>query len=689
MADKDSKKKKVLILGGGFAGVSTAMRLGKLARRRTDIEVDIVSNENYFVFQPMLPEVAAGTLEATHIVNPIRRLCAGCGFHRASVDEIDLDKRTVRIIGSDLTRQQVLHYDHLVIAMGTIVDLRRNPGMAEHSLAMKTLGDAFYLRNEVINKLEQAAIESDPAHRRKLLTFVVVGGGFSGIETVGEINDMIKGALRYYPRIPKEDVRVCLVHSRSRILQELSETLALFAQRKLADRGVELILETRVAEATGDEVIFKGGRSVATKTIICTIGNSPHPVITSLPIANNRGRIDTNEFLQVVTKDKAGEVLGFWDGLWSMGDCAFVPDITKKEDDGSFKLCPPTAQYAIRQGTICANNIWAELNGGDHRPFKFGGLGQMAVIGHMTGVAQVMGWNFSGFPAFFLWRLVYWMKLPGVYAKIRVALDWMIDAVFPKDLTQLNVFRTEKVSRSHYSIGAYIFHQGDIGDSFYVIEKGEVEVVKEEEDGREIHLATLREGDSFGEIALLKKAPRTASIRCMTPVDVISMSRSDFQALASTFRQFREDLYSHIESMMEQNKKKITEIAKQEAHEKETRQPESSRLAELRTSNAFRIKDVVGFKGLEEAAEIRASSAERQGLKAEEAAAKTGEAEKAAAKTGEADGKAAKTGEGDGQAAKTGDEDVKKDSRPFPAPPPTPESSEDTSADSVLEAKPR
>ena len=563
--------KRVLILGGGFAGTSTAMRLGKLAnkhnrskstREAEKIHVDFVSDENYFVFQPMLPEVAAGGLEASHIVNPIRRLCPHVNFHRASVEEIDLEKRVVTIMSAGM-RTHTLSFDHLVVCMGLIVDLKRNPGMAEHSMAMKTLGDAFYLRNEVIDRLERADIEKNPRYRKQLATFVVVGGGFSGVETVGELNDMIQTGIRnYYPNIPMEDLRVVLIHSRDRILQELDEKLAVFAEKKLAARGVEIVLNARVMEASPDRVRYKKKGSdevseIETKSIVCTIGNAPHPVVSGLAIANKHGRLDTNEFLQVVTKSADGAESPV-EGVWSLGDAAFVRDLAQKNEDGSFGLCPPTAQYAIRQGTVCADNVWATLQKNRSlKPFKFGGLGQMAVIGHLTGVAQVMRFNFSGFPAFFLWRLVYWAKLPGVLPKLRVALDWVIDLFFPKDLTQMQVFRSEKVARSHYHNGAYIFHEGDVGDSFYVIEKGEVEIIKEHEDGQETVLATLAEGDSFGEIALLKKVERTAGAKCRTPVDVITLSRSDFQTLSSTFKQFREDLYKHVEKISLQNKSRF------------------------------------------------------------------------------------------------------------------------------------
>lgn len=562
--EKPGKKiHRVLILGGGFAGTGTAIALGKLARDDEDIEVDLVSDENYFVFQPMLPEVAAGGLEASHIVNPIRRLCPYVNFHRAGVEAVDLEAKTVTILGEDLTAPKVLEYDHLVISLGLIVDLKRNPGMSEHSLAMKTLGDAFYLRNEVIDRLERADIETDPVKKKRLMTFVVVGGGFSGVETIAEINDMIKDALRYYRRIKPSELRVVLIHSRDRILQELDESLGYFAQKKLSQRGIEMVMNSRVQDASSNSVRYKSKitgevTSIPTSLIICTIGNAPHPVIGQLEVANKAGRIDANECLQVVTKKDTDDE-AIVPGLWALGDAAFVRDVTKKKDDGSYNICPPTAQYAIRQGTVCGKNIYAVIRDDPIRAFKFAGLGQMAVIGHLTGVAQVMGFNFSGFPAFFLWRLVYWMKLPGLLPKLRVALDWCIDLFFPTDITQMRVFRTEKVDRSHYHKGAWIFHEGEIGDSFYVIEKGEVDITKDQGKGKEpLVLATLKEGDSFGEIALLKKVARTAGARCKTPVDCLTMSRTDFQALSSTFKKFRDDLTKHVEKIGEQNKMRMT-----------------------------------------------------------------------------------------------------------------------------------
>ena len=226
-----NETKRILILGGGFAAISAAKRLGKIAKRHKNIDVDIVSENNYFVFQPMLPEVAAGSIEASHIVNPIRRLCKNVTFHRAKVDMINTKAKTVTIVGDDIRKQQHLHYDELIIAMGLSTDMSRIPGMSEHALPMKTLGRCLFLRNEIINKLEMAAIEPDRDEKQRLLTFVLVGGGFSGVETAGEIGDMIRKAVRGYQNIDKDEIRIVLVHAGNRILQELSDKLGEFAEK--------------------------------------------------------------------------------------------------------------------------------------------------------------------------------------------------------------------------------------------------------------------------------------------------------------------------------------------------------------------------------------------------------------------------------------------------------------------------
>lgn len=551
----------ILILGGGFAATSTAKMLGALTKKRKDIQVSLVSEHNYFVFQPMLPEVAAGTLESSHIINPIRRLCKHVTFHRAKVDSIDTVNKTVRIIGNDFTRQQDLHYDHLVVAMGLGVDMSKVPGMNEHSLPMKTLGDAFFIRNDIINKLEEAAIETDPEHRRKLLTFTIIGGGFSGVETIGELNDMIRKAIKGYPQLSVNEVRMVLVHSRDRILLELGEKLALFAQKKLVKRGIELILNARVAEVTPESVNLNNGTKIPCKTVIGTTGNAPHSMIIDLPFVNSRGRLDTDEFFRVVTRDDSGSITETHESIWSLGDCAMTPHLAATKDEaGNYPSCAPTAQFAIRQGPVCGKNIYASIKNKKLKAFRFKELGQMAVIGHLTGVAEVMGIRFSGILAFIFWRVIYWMKLPGVPSKLRVAFDWFTHMFLPVDITQIDVFRSEKVDRSHYEEGSYIFRQGDIADYFYVIERGEVDIVIGNPDGTENVVAVLKEGDSFGEMGLMQKAARSASVRCRTPVGVLKVNRNDFKALTTAYADLRDNLESKVEGIQIENVEKAGQV---------------------------------------------------------------------------------------------------------------------------------
>ena len=552
--------KKILILGGGFSAISVAQYLGKIAKRKKYIEVAIVCENNYFVFQPMLPEVASGGLEASHIINPIRRLCKNVTFHRAKVDNIDMKQKRVRIIGADFTRQQELEFDELVIGLGLSTDFSRVPGMAEHALPMKTLGDAFFLRNEMINKLEEASIEKDKLIQKKLLTFTVIGGGFSGVETIGEIADMVRSALKHYPQINKKDLRFILVHSGKRILLELSEKLGTFAAEKCRSRGIEVLLETRVKEVSPECIILSDDVEIPCRTVIATTGNAPHEVITELDFINDKGRLDTNASFQVIKKDKYGEIKEIIPNVWALGDCAFIPNLKEKPKDGEHPPCPPTAQFAIRQGPVCAKNIIANLNQKKLKQFKFKELGQMAIIGHLTGVAEVMGICFSGILAFALWRFVYWSKIPGLYCKFRVLIDWTIHFLFPVDITQLSVFRTEKVDKSHYQADSYIFHEGDIADYFYVIEKGEVEILKNEDDGTETLLATLKAGDSFGEMGLMQQAPRNASVKCKTPVGVLKINRHDFKALTGSYSNLRQQLEEKIDSINKVNQSKPTTL---------------------------------------------------------------------------------------------------------------------------------
>jgi NADH dehydrogenase len=525
--------KRIVILGGGFAGISTARELGRLAKHTPSIEVHLLNNENYFVFQPMLPDVVSCGIEPSHILNPIRHLCPDVHFHQAIVSHIDLQERHVTFSGKDTRRNQTLAFDHIVLSLGLTMNLSRVPGMAEHTLPLKTMGDAFHLRNHVLNKLEEADSERNDEQRKIDLTFITIGGGFSGVETMAALNDMVKSVLPYYPRAQATGCRMVLIHSQSQILRELKDGLAKFAQEQLARRGIEMLLETKVEEATPNGVSLSNGTQLAAGTVICTVGNSPHSLMQDLDLPKEHGRLLTEPTLTIS---------GF-PHCWALGDSAAVPDVKR----GGF--CPPTAQYAIRQGKHCARNIWATLNGKPMTPFKFGGLGQMAVVGRYCGVAQIFNWKISGIIAWFLWRWVYLMKLPGLQCKIRVGIDWVLEMLFPHDITKIETQRTEQLKHAHYQMGETIIRQGEIGDRFYVIESGKVEILRQEAGKPEERLATRSAGDSFGELALLQATARAATVRCLTAVDVVMFNRNDFLSLVGSYDVLKTQMDKEVTSL--------------------------------------------------------------------------------------------------------------------------------------------
>lgn len=516
-------KARIVVLGGGFGGVYTALALEKLLGTRDDFEIALVNRENYFVFQPMLPEVIAGTIGLTDVVSPIRGLLPRTTLHMRDVEGIDLERRRVVLSPGFRPHADEMEYDHLVLALGNVTDFRGLAGLPEHAMPFKNLGDALALRNHVIRCLAEAAVEAyDAELRRELLTFVVAGGGFSGVEVAAELNDFVRAVVPQYHELRRDEVRVVLLHSQDRILPEMAEPLALFAQRILTKRGVELRLKTRLAAATGTAAVLAGGERIMTRTLVSTVPSSPHPLIERLALPKAKGRVVTTGQLEVEGHP----------GVWAVGDCAQV-----KIPDG--ETAPPTAQHAIREGTLVAHNIVASLRGGTRKVFTFKGLGKMGSLGHRSAVAEVFGIRLSGFLAWWLWRSVYLMKMPGWGRRLRVAVDWTLDLVLPPDLVQLRVGGTRGLSREHYEPGEEVFRQGELGDRLYLILGGEVDVVREEQ-GESRVLARLGPGQWFGEMALLQHTIRNASVRCVASLDVLSLPREEFGVLAAHLPDLRQ-----------------------------------------------------------------------------------------------------------------------------------------------------
>jgi NADH:ubiquinone reductase (H+-translocating) len=407
-------RRRVVILGGGFGGVSAARRFEQLLPWTPWLDVTLVSQRNYLLFTPMLAEVAAGSVEAGNVGVPLRAACPRTRFRRAEVLGVDPDRRLVHLRRGDAT--EALPYDHLVLALGAVPNFRDLPGVAANALTVASLEDARRLRDHVLGRLEQADHEPDPAERRRWLTFVVAGGGFAGTEAVASLFDLVHSTLRYFPRVRASDPRFVLVHSRERILPELGDRLAGYASGKLVARGVELRLGVTVAAADPDEVLLSDGERIAARTLVWAAGTRPSPV----PLGGRDGG--------AVPVDKHLRVRGSRN-LWAVGDCARVPDPAVR--GGS---CPPTAQHATRQGRAVADNVVAVLTGAAPEPFRFRGLGFLVPLGRQSAAAELRGLRFSGLPAWLLWRLVYLWKLPGPQKRLRVLLDWTLELLFPRDI---------------------------------------------------------------------------------------------------------------------------------------------------------------------------------------------------------------------------------------------------------------
>ena len=431
---------RIVILGGGFGGLQCALELEKSLARPGLAQVTLVNRDNFSLFTPMLHEVAASDLDLTHIVNPIRKLLKQVRFFNGEIVGVDTLRRVVRVSHGERHHDHELPYDHLVVALGSVTNYAGIPGLETHALAMKSLGDAAILRNRLISALEQADVERHAGARRHLLTVVVAGGGFAGVETIAGVNDFLRHALRWYPSIRASELRMLLVHSGELILPELGPQLGAYAQRKLAERGVEILTRSRVAAYEDGAVVLKDGTSVSASTLVWTAGTAPNPLLAQLPGRDARGRLAVDAYLRVPEVP----------GLWAVGDAASVPD------GDSDQPCPPTAQHALRQGRQLAKNIAATVRGQALRPFRFRSPGALAAIGRRTGVARVFGMNFSGFLAWWMWRTVYLTKLPRFEKKLRVVLDWTLDLLFTKDLVQFMTFRSHGVSDA----GMHAAHDG-------------------------------------------------------------------------------------------------------------------------------------------------------------------------------------------------------------------------------------
>ena len=418
------KKTRIVIAGGGFAGLYAAKHLDSTLARRRDIEISLISRENFILFTPMLHEVAAGDLSPSDIVNPLRRILRRVKVLEAEIHAIDLTNKKIRCLGGLRDVELEFDFDHLLLALGAEPNFFNIPGVGDWAVTMKNLADAALLRNRMVALLEEASLHSDETIQRELLTFVTVGGGFSGAETTGAINDFLRETARFYPAIKQEIIRIILVEGGKHLLPELGEELGQYAEQKLRNRGVEVINGALVTSYDGSTVELNNGRSIPAATVIWTAGAKPSAVIESLPCEKQRGRLLVDECLAV---------RGF-PGLWAVGDCAAVPD-------GGGGFYPPTAQHGMRAAIVAAKSIERAIAGDAPMPFHYKTMGMLASIGHHSGVAKVFGLKFSGFFAWWMWRSIYLLKLPRLAKKVRVMTDWTLDLLFGRDIEQMITLR--------------------------------------------------------------------------------------------------------------------------------------------------------------------------------------------------------------------------------------------------------
>jgi NADH dehydrogenase len=519
--EKSDKKKKVIVLGGGFGGVFAAKSLEKLGRGT--VEVELINNNNYFVFQPLLAEVASGSINSSDAVVPLRQLLTRVQVRQARVMGIDFEKKKAIVMqGSRMTPVE-LAYDEVVLALGTGVDLGRIPGMADHALTMKDLTDAHMLRTHVIGCLETADVTTERAVKEQLLTFIVVGAGFSGVETVAEMRELIRRALPYYHNISVDEVRMYLIEYAPRILPTFPADLATYATQQLRNQGIEVLTGVGTKSATSTGVALTNGAILNASTVVATIGNGPHPLVQMLGLDLHWGRIVTDRFMRVPGQEH----------VWALGDAALIPLNDNPQED-PVDYATQTAQFAVREGYQLAANIMASFKDQKLKPFAYTSKGSLASLGMSKAVADVYGFKLSGVLAWLLWRGFYLSFLPGFAAKFRVGINWLLNSVMPPNLVQLRML-PPATRYIHFWKGDRVFEPGMLIDGFYTVINGAFKLTIDNPDTGEHFEKVFGPGEHFGERVLVKSELRTGLVEALEDGLLLFIAQKDFTRFARAF----------------------------------------------------------------------------------------------------------------------------------------------------------
>jgi NADH dehydrogenase len=514
---------RVVIVGGGFAAVEFAATLRKKLEA-SECEIVVFSRENHMVFHPLLADVAGASINPDAAAAPLRQMLKAVNCRTERVQRVDLAANDIEFENGAGGAER-LHYDHVVVACGAESNLGIIPGMRENAFAFKVMRDAVELRQHIVRRMEEAEAANDREVRRQHLSFIVVGAGFSGVEVAGEINELVRSSTRFYRNFREEDVLVTVVHSQEQVLPEVAPSLREFARRKMEKAGITVMLNTRAVAATREGVALENGTMLRGATIVCTIGTATSPLVLKLDVPKERGRIRATPEMRIEGQTNA----------WTLGDCAYIINAVDN------KPSPTTAQFAVRQGRQAALNLVRVMRGEATQPFRFKELGQLCSIGGYQAVAEMFGMRVSGFPAWFMWRSIYLLKLPTWSRRIKVALDWGWDLLFPRDLGFLNSDSTESVTHAFYRAGDFILRQGEVARTFSIIEEGEVESLQATEQNPEPRvIAILSKGDFFGEAALMGDALHDSSVRARTEVRLLQLGSELFTQLSEASQRFRE-----------------------------------------------------------------------------------------------------------------------------------------------------
>ena len=529
--------KKILILGGGFAGVYTAKNLQKLKLR--DHEIELVSDNNYFIFQPLLPEVASGTIYSSDAVTPIRQMLKGIKYRNAEIESIDFNKKQISILQGFKKSSHELAYDHLIITLGQVSNLDIVKGLKDHAFKMRSLQDAYDLRNHRLGCLELADVTTNKDLKKRLLTIVVIGGGFSGVETIGEIKEMVDRLIPYYSSLKKSDLNFHIVEFANQLLPDMDKNVGDYTFKKFKKNNINVHLNTALEEVTQYQIFLNNKKQIKTHTVISTIGSTVSKLIKDSSLKLQHGKIITNKYLKVEGLDN----------VWAAGDAALIPNKDKKNmlyKQGKVAYAPPNAQFAVRQGKLLANNIKNFISDKNLNEFQYTSKGSLASLGSRDGVGKIYFITVKGFLAWFIWRAFYLSFLPSFATKIRVLTGWIVEFLVPRNAVMTRALKNDAVSYQNFKKGDLVFKEGMIADGFYIVVNGSFKnTFKRTNSGKEF-TKYYKKNDHFGARVILSGTRRTGTIVALEDSKVVKIDRETFKAMNSHFLPFNKYFSDYI-----------------------------------------------------------------------------------------------------------------------------------------------